>query len=170
MVMKASPFKDITQLKRPHFLQLIGREGAGCRRVIFEFIPPQKKVVWVSLQWRLYSPRLWKLAQEKGIVLFGLELKDKQRFRFLCRALLEAHSFDYWIFDGLQLTQAEGQFLLKLLKAKSREHFKLLIIDSFAHSFCDERIHVCLSHHSFRASWSKGGVQRKPLYYPCDWL
>lgn len=148
------------------FIQLIGQEGSGCRRLAFHFIKPQQKAIWVSKQWRLYSPLLWQIASEKQICLLGLECGQKKKYRQLWRELYESRAFDVWILEGLQLKEADGFFLKQLLSALP---IQVLIIDSIPHSFCEKRAHITFSHHLYRIDWSKGGSLQAE-YLPATYL
>ncbi|MDB5037589.1 MAG: hypothetical protein JWQ35_1117 [Bacteriovoracaceae bacterium] len=145
--------------QKPHttkFIQLIGPLGTGCRRLALDFIQPSQAAAWITMNWNLYAPVLWKMAEDHGTHLLGIEYSEKKEFRALCKTLLESQIFDAWILDGLKLTQAEGMFLHKLLRLLPRPQ-RVLILDAYPHSFCQERIHIHLSHQKYRLTWSKGG-------------
>jgi hypothetical protein len=171
MVFDMAAFKQEKTLKRPYFIQLIGPWGAGCRRLALDFIQPAKKAVWISLKWNLYAPLLWKLAEERQTRLLGIECPEKKDLRALCKTLAESQTFDAWILDGLRLTQAEGMFLQKLLRP-FQHPLRILVLDSFPHSFCHERIHFHLSHKNYRLTWSKGkrATPRFVLSPIANWL
>jgi hypothetical protein len=158
---------------RADLLQLVAPAGSGAKRLALSFISPAKKVIWISSDWNLYAPLLWKMAEEKKIHLLGLDLsasgdalKPKKRLRFLWKLLLESRVFDGWILDSLRLTTAEGLFLQKL----TRHHpVKILIVDEKPHLFCTRRAHLNLSHHHYRVLWSKG-EKKLPEFFPSPLL
>ncbi|PIR21719.1 MAG: hypothetical protein COV44_11655 [Deltaproteobacteria bacterium CG11_big_fil_rev_8_21_14_0_20_45_16] len=149
------------------FIQLIGKDGSGCRRVLFSLLPSaSKNLVWLSPQWNIDAPLLWQLAHDRGLQLLGVECPERQRYRILWRELYASQSFDVWILDNLKLKEAEVCFLQQLLR-----HSKicLIFIEAYPLSSCQERIHVQLSHHRYKVWWSKGGLL-KPQYFSADYL
>ncbi len=151
--------------QKSHLLQLMGQPGTGCRRLALRFAQPARRVAWISPKWNLHAPLLWKIGEELGIQLLGIE-SAKSRFRTLCQELLQSEALDAWIFDQFHLTQAEGFFLQHLTR---NVPLKILILDHFPHTFCRERIHIELSHHHYRLTWSKGGSPT-PQYWPAEIL
>jgi len=135
--------------------QIVGDIGSGCRRLTFHFISPARQVAWITPQWDLYAPSLWKLASEYHIQeLIGLECSDRKQWRTLFSNLIQSQALDAVVIDRFKLRAAEGFFLQKIARANKT---KILIIDSHPHSFCSRRLHLNLSHQSFRFFWSKGG-------------
>jgi len=165
---------------KPFLIQLIGEPGSGCRRLAFEFLKPLRRAAWMSPQWTLYAPLLWSIAQKNSIELLGLECQDRRRLRFLWKELIRCKVFDALILENFRLTAGEGFFLQKLVTSL-KSPIKVLVIDEKPHSFCSQRVHLSLSHQSFRYVWSKGGdptprsvpfeflkeIQSKEL--PCLW-
>lgn len=135
--------------------QIVGDIGSGCRRMAFHFVSPARNVAWLSPQWDLYAPALWQLASEHYIQeLIGLECPDRKQWRNLFCSLLQSQALDAVVIDRFRLRAAEGFFLQKICRTSKT---KVLIIDSQPHSFCSKRLHLSLSHQSFRFFWSKGG-------------
>jgi len=167
MVLEKPPFCKAPFHDPPALLQLIGKPGSGCRRLAFHFLKPATTVAWVSLKWNLHGPLLWKIAEENKVRLLGVECSQKKRLRVLWKELYDSQTFDGWVLDGLQLKAGEGAFLQKLIR--SSKSLKVLILDSFAHSFCPKRIHISPSHLSYRVTWSKGGPPT-PEFYPSPFL
>ena len=151
----------------PPLLQLIGKPGSGCRRLAFDFLTGGSRVAWISLKWNLHAPLLWKIAADHNIRLLGVECSQRKRLRTLWKELYESQAFDGWILDGLQLKAGEGAFLQKLIA--SNKSLKIIVIDSFPHSFCAKRAHIDPSHLSYRVTWSKGGSPT-PKFYPSPFL
>lgn len=151
---------------KAYLLQLIGTQGSGTRRLALQFAKPARSVIWISRQWNLYAPVLWKLAEEQGIQLLGLECGDRKRWRILWRELLEAQVFDGWILDHLQLTPGESAFLEKLTR---RYSIRILALEDRPRSLFPHRAHICLSHHSYRVQWMKGGPMT-PQYFNSPFL
>ena len=136
-------------------MQIVGDLGSGSRRMAFHFLSPAKQMVWMSPQWDLYAPTLWKLASDYHVQeLIGLECGDRKKWRSILRELLQSNALDALILDRLRLLPAEGFFLQKLCRSSST---RVLVIDSQPHAFCTKRLHISLSHRSFRFFWSKGG-------------
>jgi len=153
----------VCEISKPPFLQLIGKPGSGAHRLVFEFLELHQQVAWISTAWKLYAPSLWQLAAEKKIKILAIECPDKKKRRSLFKSLYEANAggiivFHVWIIDELALSQAEGRFLQTLLR--HQKNIKIIVIDSFAHTFCQERIHCSLQHDSYRMLWSKGGTPK----------
>lgn len=150
---------DDFHFSKSYLLQLIGLPGSGARRLALKFAkpegaPPLYSVIWISPQWNLYAPLLWKLADELGIKLLGLECPDRNRWRMLWRELIEAQVFDAWILDNLQMTSGEAAFLQKLTR---RFSVRIIALDDRPRAVFSHRAHICLSHHSYRVQWMKGG-------------
>lgn len=145
----SSPKKSGSRL-----IELIGKEGCGSKRIALDFSEKNQKVVWLSSQWNIYAPLLWSIAASKNIQLLGIECPDSKRLRLLWRELFESQVFQLWILDHLKLKTADLFFLHHLI---SPSNLKVLILEEYPHSFCQERVHISLSHHSYRLQWSKGG-------------
>ena len=138
-----------------HLIQIVGGVGSGCRRIAFHFVSPAKQVIWMSPRWDLYAPTLWQLAEDYHInELIGLECSKRSQWRDIFREILQSKAVDAIVLDRLNLRSAEGFFLQKLSRSSTT---KVLVIDSQPHSFCTKRLHLSLSHQSFRFFWSKGG-------------
>lgn len=159
---------QFSQFKAPksQFLQIMGEDGSGSRRLAFQFMDSKKKAVWISKEWRLYAPALWELAKEKEIFLMGIENPDSQSYRKLFYELYESNVFDIWILEYLHLNSSEGFFLQKLLKNSSTQ---IIVLDPYPQSFCQKRLKVFLSHENYRLQWTKGG-DLNPLYIPAEVL
>lgn len=169
MVFEIPPFLQGQKLsKAPFFLQLIGVKGAGCRRMAFEFLKPLRRAAWMSPQWTLYAPLLWSIAHSQHIKLLGIECQDRRRLRFLLKELVRSQVFDALILDDFHLSAGEGFFLQKLI-LPFRASLKVLVIDERPHTFCAQRVHMSLSHQSFRYFWSKGG-DPTPKLIPFQYL
>lgn len=156
--------KSISSFKpfRSQFLQITGEDGSGTRRLCFSFLEAKAKAVWISPEWKIYAPALWKLAQEKEVFLMGVEIPQPLSHRQLFYELHEANVFDFWILDHLRLKASEGFFLHKLLSSSSTQ---VIILDNHPHSFCQKRLKVFLSHDQYRLQWTKGGPL-SPQYIP----
>lgn len=134
------------------FLQLIGQEGSGCRRLALDFVKPQQKGLWVSPEWRLNAPLLWQIAQKKRISLVGLDCPQEALYRKLWRELYECQIFDFWILDSLRLKEAHGCFLKKLL---AHQRIQVIVIENYSLSFCQRKAVVQLSNDFYKISWIK---------------
>jgi|GEM_PF-5311794 len=142
-----------TKKRKSYFVQLIGEEGSGSRRVSLSFLKSFQKVIWISSFWKIYAPLLWKEAEQKNIFLFGLECAERRRWRELWRELHETQAFDVWVLDYLRLRPGELFFLNQLLLSSPTQ---LLFLDSYPYSFCQERVHLSLSHFHYKLQWTKG--------------
>lgn len=165
-------FFQSRQKPKAQLLQLIGGVGSGCRRLAFDFLKPASHVLWISPQWKLYAPLLWKIARDHQIELIGLECPERKRLRPLLKEVIESQVFDGLVLDQFQLKESEGYFLQHLLapfRNKAGNNIRSLIIDERPHSFCLERVHVSLSHQNFRYHWSKGG-DPNPRQRPFDYF
>lgn len=163
-----SNIQDLCSLKtqKSTFTQLVGREGSGCRRLCFDFIPPESSVLWMTSRWRIYAPLLWKLAEDKKIQVFGLECPRHQKLRSLWHEVYESEAFDVWILENINLRQADGFFLKRLLQ---HSPVQVLCISPQVFSFCEKRAHIQLSHQNYRIVWTKG-KKPSPQYKPASYL
>lgn len=152
--------------QKAHLLHLIGAPGSGLRRLALQFAHPARSIIWISEKWNLYAPLLWKLAEERGIKLLGLECPERKRWRMLWRELLEAQVFDGWILDNLRLTPGESSFLQKLTR---RFSIRILALDERPRALFQNRAHIYLSHHSYRVQWMKGAPPT-PQYFASPFL
>lgn len=158
-------FKLSLKKKKALFTQLIGLEGSGSRRLALDFIPSHQTVVWMSSQWKLYAPLLWSLAKERGLEMFGLECPERKKFRSLWRELYEVDFFDTWVLDYMSLKTPDIIYLHQLLSATNK---KVIVLESYPLSFCQERIHISLSHDQHKLQWSKPKsfrLESKPAEY-----
>ncbi len=131
-----------------------------------ELMRPGQKLVWLSAEWRLYAPLLWKLASQKQIQVLGVECPDRKQWRKLWRELYEAKAFDVWVLDHLHLRNAEGFYLRQLLQNLGVQVF---VLEDRAHAFCEKRLLVQLQHHEHRVQWLKGAAP-KSFHYPAPYL
>lgn len=152
--------------RKAYLLQLMGEAGSGARRLALHLIQPARRVLWISRAWNLYAPTLWQIAASHQIQLFGLECKDRRKWRFLWKEIFTSQAFDGWILDSLQLNSGDAAFLEQL----TRHHpFRLIAIESRTQSLFSHRAQLSLSHHSYRLEWKKGGPLT-PQYYPSPFL
>lgn len=159
VLQEASQIKQ--SAKAAPFIQLIGQEGSGTRRYCFNWMKAHSRCIWISRQWKMYAPLLWKIAQEHQIELLGLEQSNPKRDRILWNELYQSQAFDYWVFDYLNMQNKDLQFLSQLLRRASE---KLIILEPKALSLCQERVHFQLQHHQYLMRWSKGGAHQHQYF------
>lgn len=148
------------------FTQLIGEEGSGSRRACLQLAKRNQKMIWISAEWRIYAPLLWKLAENKNIQLLGLECSSVKKRRQLWKELFESRVFNSWVLDQLNLKEAEVAFLHQLLAKTSTQVY---LLDQKPHNLCQERIHVNISHLHYKLQWSKGN-QHRTQYFPLEYF
>jgi hypothetical protein len=144
------------------FLQIIGENGSGSRRLAFSFLQAHSQVVWIASPWHLYAPALWALAKEKNVFLTGLRKSQSLSMKRLFYELYESQTFQTWVLDHLKLKNSDGFFLMKLLK---NSPIQIIVLDDLPHSFCKKRIKTVLSNQNYRLQWTKGG-HLQPQYIP----